>query len=49
MAKKKKTALTRRQSQVLADVDKLHKAHKKLALDLEKVKKRLMSPLGVGN
>ena len=47
MPKKKKTALTRRQSQVLAEVKKLRKVHEKLELDLKKIEKELMSPLGL--
>jgi len=40
MAKKKKTAPTKNH------IKKLHKIHKKLATDLEKVKKDLMGVLG---
>jgi len=40
MAKKKKTAPTKNH------IKKLHKIHKKLATDLEKVKKELMGVLG---
>ena len=46
MPKKKKTALTKWQRQVLADVGKLRKASENLELGLKRVEKKLGSPLG---
>jgi len=45
MRKKKRTAPTA--SQLHGEVKKLKKAHKKLELDLEKVKREVMGPLGL--
>lgn len=47
MPKRKKTALPRRQSEVLADVKKLLDVQEVLVLGLEKVKIELMSPLNL--
>lgn len=45
MPKKKKTAPTMRQ--LLADVKRLHKVQKDLAVDLKEVKEKVMGPLGL--
>jgi len=39
--KKKRKAAPRKKQQILADLDKIHKAHRKLALDLVKFKQML--------